>query len=305
MRAATLGEAVVNANLILPLLRLVQGVERDAKDGFQPVHGSDAEAVARADAALVLLTRLHTLAAARLAREGWAPLRSGDSAGSTLYRHTTTGEESESPSLVLASWQGEVLQSLMLIITPAVHRRQTMWAVRVVECSAARHTTNQDQDRYSAARATANQDQDVAARHTTSQDQDVCVIDVCATDSDGTVTTLRDLIVGPWRGFPHRVQARLDPASPMGRSLESWGDTTLCGLAMLATAAKQDAHVLILGFGGGLLPAFLLQHSNTLRITVVEVPLSHHNRYSLTPLSLLSNTISVALQHHNRYSLTP
>jgi len=97
----------------LELLAAVQAIPRDAANDFAPVvGGASPEAVARADAALLLLGDVCAVGVARLEAEGWLPRGPGPVAGSTVYEHAATGALSDEPTLADAGrrgWRGQLV----------------------------------------------------------------------------------------------------------------------------------------------------------------------------------------------------
>jgi hypothetical protein len=114
-------ELLASQDAIVVLLACIQSIQRDAANGLRPSKNQDQDLIDLAEAAAAVLAELCGVGRQRLERAGWFIQRAGDSAGSCVFRHKITGEESCSPQLVSLSWQGELLQDLPIIITPVGH----------------------------------------------------------------------------------------------------------------------------------------------------------------------------------------
>jgi hypothetical protein len=111
------------------MLQLV--LPRDPNTGFYPQDQWKLEA---ADAARMLLSKMLYVAQLRLKKNGWNAVGSGNSAGSHVYEHSSTGEQSEEPLIIGTTWQGNLLQSLGKMMAPGMFSDgRVVWAARVVQ----------------------------------------------------------------------------------------------------------------------------------------------------------------------------
>jgi hypothetical protein len=90
---------------------------------------------------------------------------------------------------------------------------------------------------------------------------------------DGEGALSRHLVMGCWHGVGCAFrESEQDRDYPAGSHLESWYTVTLAGLAVLATRGK--GRVLVVGLGGGSLPAFLARHGARFSTECCSAPLA-------------------------------
>jgi hypothetical protein len=213
--------------------------------------------VAAADAALLVLSELCSVAEARLEAEGWDPTTAvASAAGATVYRHRESRATSETPALsddADRGWRGRLLQQVPILATPCSldNGKTTSWAVQVVRLDVAN-----DGDHGS-----------VAVLDCLMSEEDGCdgPVAAAAAENFATATTpttvvMRGLYRGQWRGFDHPpVDQAPHPRRAASPQLESFAHTTMCGM-IEAWAPRRGARVLLAGVGCGSVARFLCHH---------------------------------------------
>jgi hypothetical protein len=137
--AITIAESSVGNDCIVALLAMVQSVERDINNDFQPVVEEDdrisVALSAMADAALLTLSSLYTVAEAFLMSHGWVPIDlSSNVQGGIVYEHEKNKEISEDPEVDGMSWQIKLMLSIPILIEPGCLNGRLVWAANVVYC---------------------------------------------------------------------------------------------------------------------------------------------------------------------------
>ena len=216
--AGKIAEEIVTDDNILPLLHIVQSVYgKDESEQRQQL-------VERAN---TLLAELHTVAARRLEAAGWLPVGKGGSTGAVLYAHGVTGDKTEQPCIAGTTdrWQSRLLQSLPLLYTPGSLEGKVVWAVEVVH----------HQRSHQALSLSLSLPLDTGESGDHEKQRQSAVLDVLATEDDGTLAVVRQLVYGPWQGLTHNPQAevQVDSSQPLGVTTEAWVPTTLIAMAML------------------------------------------------------------------------
>lgn len=262
---------ICSENLVLPLLCSLQSEE------------DDQEKIDEKESARLYLNFLVSCSHNRLTRSGWNVLRRGGSVGSYIFRHSATGQESESPVLEGQTWQHDLLQNISLLI---VHGESAiggkLWAVRVHEVSQCiRGVFLRLNDLVCSAGSidAANSSLISVTQHTphdrTSQWSIIDVLkfseddDVTATSSEKryhrqrlekeTVRNhqehaledslvMRQVVLGTWRG-PNMIPFSEATASG-GVELETWHETTMAAMAVL-TIKRRDILALYKSESGG------------------------------------------------------
>ena len=243
--------ACVGAGVVVPLLRAVQRVPRDAHT-LAPIEsdGTTEEDVRAGDEALLALSELGGVAAGLLEDEGYQ-VELDDDSGRAIFVDSRSGMGSASAPVLKASesapeedrWRFALLVETLTLVTPLgvdAHTGRFHWSVEVVEYIGA---------------------SDDGAK-------ELSVIDMAVEDGDlGDVT--RALVVGPWQGSDGVVEAEKDPNEILGEALDSWRDATYVTSALM-TGSKTLKRVLVCGCAGGAPAAFIRRYVPGARIDVVE-----------------------------------
>ena len=281
LRAVAKAESIVTGDGIVPLLALVQSVDRDPSNSFRPFpERCTAKVLAAADDALLLLGEMAAIASARLELADWVPIDDGSCTGAIVYRNELTGEESEEPSFEGSSDAFQVLLTLPMLIHPGRHPSDgsVCWAARIIrhdrgDCSC----TNSAEKVLICPRAQAGTCAHVFVIDILEVEADAPECDVVSDgSSDGSsdipcvYTTIRELVVsgGAWRGVHDATQrdSEMNADEDAGTSLETWSDTTIVGATLLelrrqyqsehGTRRRENRPILILGGGSGSFPSF-------------------------------------------------
>ena len=243
--------ACVGAGVVVPLLRAVQRVPRDAHT-LAPIEGDGTteEDVRAGDEALLVLSELGGVAAGLLEDEGYQVELDADS-GRAIFVDSRSGMGSASAPVLRASeaapeedrWRFALLVETLTLVTPLgvdAHTGRFYWSVEVMEY--------------------IGESDDGGA--------ELSVIDMAVEDGDlGDVT--RALVVGPWQGSDGVVEAEKDPNETLGEALDSWRDATYVTSALMtgSTALKR---VLVCGCAGGAPAAFIRRYVPGVRVDVIE-----------------------------------
>ena len=91
--------------------------------------------------------------------------------------------------------------------------------------------------------------------------------------TDHEENTTRQMVIGAWKGISGFRETEVDLSYPLGLHLENWYTCMLAGICLteLNALKKPSPSVLVVGLGGGSLPAFLKMHHPMLSVSVVEV----------------------------------
>eukprot|EP01104_Vermistella_antarctica_P015703 TRINITY_DN5218_c0_g1_i1.p1 TRINITY_DN5218_c0_g1~~TRINITY_DN5218_c0_g1_i1.p1 ORF type:complete len:613 (+),score=86.99 TRINITY_DN5218_c0_g1_i1:1144-2982(+) len=250
------------------LLSVVQKPSRDPERDFAPISGScDAMVMTLADEALMILMRMHELFEEWLAGHCWRPVMSSSD---VVYRHSTTNVRHREPWEAVLNgsvtaeemWPYSLLSQLPLLLRPGLVDGVVRWAARVVWQwpPSGIDTDHGDDDDVGCLTEATDAERQVDR---------VSVIDVLESDSQGNLAVMRQLVVGVWHGVNEFRESETDMCRPLGDSLENWYTVTLAGLTLSCTRGKGN--VLMLGLGGGSIPAFLQRHSPSLSVSAVEL----------------------------------
>lgn len=276
--AVKIAETAVTNDVIVPLLAMMQCVERDAENDFRPIvvrggdDGNSSSAAAAltdmADVALLTLSDLYMVAEAFLKSNGWIPVdnESAPVQGGIVYEHEGSGEQTDEPELDNGTtWQMKLMLAIPVLIYPGCVEGRVVWAADVVYYQRL-HTT---------CSATGIQDYlqqfDLECEPTTGAgvtitNSCVAVVDVLKSDEDGQGSCMRGTYHGCWHGLYAEAVGEMDMSTSIGQVLESWTDTTLVGLSDTTSSAR----VLVIGLASGQLISFLQQHNPNVQLQVVE-----------------------------------
>jgi len=242
--------ALCAAGVVVPLLRSVQLVRRDAST-HAPAEGESEDVVAAGDAALLALSELGGVANGLLENEGYQ-LELDEDTGQALFVDSRSGMASATVPTLRAqedldaedAWAFGLLLETLTLVTPLGVNERTgalAWSVEVVD-----HVCEREEEGRPA----------------------VSVIDMAVEDgSVGDCT--RALVAGAWRGSDGAVEAEKDPQEPLGVALDSWRDATYVATAMMASASPSP-RVLMTSCAAGAVPSFLRTYWPSARVDVVE-----------------------------------
>eukprot|EP01134_Creolimax_fragrantissima_P000910 CFRG0910T1 len=123
--ALAVAEDAIARDVLIPLLSLMQGIERDASQDFIPVIKTDEDQLRAmaADIALVILGEFYDVTTAQADVFGWGPVAVGGDQWSIMYQHTS-GQESNNPEWPGQTWQQRLMLQLPLLMAP--HSRVNM-----------------------------------------------------------------------------------------------------------------------------------------------------------------------------------
>ena len=276
--AGAFAESLVGQDIVVPLLRAVQRVERAAGSVVpRPPPANSQAAIDAADAALQLLLAFCEVAVARLAEAGWVPVdKPASCAGGIVYRHAASGRESEDPALPGATWEARLMQMLPILFTPGELDGDVCWAARVVDWTpadggapfggagggegtgaAAANAAGADAADADAAggdAADGGGDASVSAVSGNVSVFDVLTVEQTAAKRNGgaararrqrgkrdgaSMVLLRQMTIGPWRGVNEFIETEVEPGKPVGESLDAWYTASLLGVALLSLHQQQ------------------------------------------------------------------
>jgi hypothetical protein len=258
--AVKIAETAVGNDVIVPLLAMVQCVDRDAENDFRPIVRGDKcnSSVAltdMADVALLTLNDLYMVAETFLTSNGWFPVDLSTSVkGGIVYEHEGTGEKAEEPEVHGITWQMKLMLSIPVLTAPGCVDGRAVWAAAVVYYQRLQAQEHADLQQF-----------DLEWKPTGGSSC-VAVVDVLKSDEDGDSARMRGTYHGCWLGLYADAVGEMDIATSIGQVLESWTDNTLTGLSI----TKSSARVLVLGLASGQLISFLQKHNPTVQLIVVE-----------------------------------
>jgi len=290
LRSTTSLEQAVNLALsiasshTLSLIKFIQAIPRDPENEFAPLplaprnHDTftisatptpappNEDPIDLSDAALLLLSELASINEALLERDGWENLGPGSACGSSIYRHESTGEVAESPSVPSS---GDILSRIGVLMSPGVLGGAVVWAVKVIHLNESFAVL------------------DVLKFEGEDEDEE--------DDATPTYCLMRGIYKLPWQGLAHvpfdelvlsdgKMKSELAPGNTQSHNshkkttttkkkknksvytsssfstpaLESWTHTTLCGLSLCSS--PPDPRILIFGLGVGSIARFLSFH---------------------------------------------
>ena len=249
-RGAEWALALCAAGVVVPLLRSVQLVRRDASTAA-PAEDESEDVVAAGDAALLALSELGGVANGLLENEGYQ-LELDEESGQALFVDSRSGMASATVPRLRAqedadaedAWAFGALLETLTSVTPLGVNERTgapAWSVEVVD-----HVCEREEEGRPA----------------------VSVLDMAV--EDGSVgERVRALVVGAWRGSDGPVEAEKDPHEPLGVALDSWRDATYVATAMMASSSPSP-RVLMTSCAAGATPSFLRAYWPSARVDVVE-----------------------------------
>ena len=249
-RGAEWALALCAAGVVVPLLRSVQLVRRDASTAA-PAEDESEDVVAAGDAALLALSELGGVANGLLENEGYQ-LELDEESGQALFVDSRSGMASATVPRLRAqedadaedAWAFGALLETLTSVTPLGVNERTgalAWSVEVVD-----HVCEREEEDRPA----------------------VSVLDMAV--EDGSVgERARALVVSAWRGSDGPVEAEKDPHEPLGVALDSWRDATYVATAMMASSSPSP-RVLMTSCAAGATPSFLRAYWPSARVDVVE-----------------------------------
>jgi spermidine synthase len=103
----------------------------------------------------------------------------------------------------------------------------------------------------------------------------VTILDVVEEDGGILFTkysgSIRQMVIGNWKGLSSFRETEVDLSYPLGKHLENWYTCTLAALGLLSSSGKSNADILVVGLGGGSIPAFLKLYAPYLSLECVEI----------------------------------
>jgi len=251
--ALRLCEHIVIHDGLLPLLSLVQCVEREIESDFAPKDTNPLHLLNASDTALMLLVEMYQVSMLHLENAGWISIGAGSVFGSSLFRNQETAETSENPVIQGDSSELTLLQWIAVLVSPTKTEPESeiLWPLCVQfwnrRCNGTLLCDFKVDKVYS-------------------------VIDVMKRDdaASNNADQLREFIIGPWKGFFHDSRAEQVLNSQTGISLESWQLTTMTGLCVPLLTSNPNATVLSIGLNGGILQSFLINKFPNLNLDIVE-----------------------------------
>ena len=275
--AVKIAETAVNNDVIVPLLAMMQCVERDAENDFRPIvrggdegncdpdSNSSSALTDMADVALLTLSDLYMVAEAFLKSNGWIPVdESATVQGGIVYEHEGSGEQTDEPEVDGMTWQMKLMLAIPVLNYPGCVEGRVVWAAAVVYYQRL-HTTGIQEHAHA---DYYMQQFDLECEPTGAGVVNSCVavVDVLKSDEDGHSSRMRGTYHGCWHGLYAEAVGEMDMSTSIGQVLESWTDTTLTGLS----DTKSSARLLVLGLASGQLISFLQQHNPNVQLQVVE-----------------------------------
>lgn len=236
----------IASNWIIPLLLRAQLPIRNQL--FRPLDDTPHDVLKCADFALLLLGEICSVAVLVLQMYGWEVAEDED--GQTLFHCVETDAvQRQVPDVIVGDdddeniWTRRLLLEIPILVAPYLvdgETRKVVWPVTVVSC-----------------------------------ENNVTVIDV--REEDGI---MRQMVLGVWKGLAGFRESEMDKSWPLGSHLENWYTCTLAGIALLSAQQSKkgiegltlaNPQILVVGLGGGSLPAFLQLHAPNMAITCVEI----------------------------------
>lgn len=279
-RRASVAEALVSADVVLPLLLGIQSIPRDPDDGFAPILKSTSkDACDVADACLLLLSEMYECAKDRLRKHGWRVCGAGKERGGYEWEHEN-GERSEDPKIPgmqESNWQASVLLSLPMLFTPGRGTDgKIVWPVTVLQrdcvgcsCGGRLPSIRGDPPR-------CNCSSHISVCDVLEEDLGLACNEE---ENQEGPSVVRKLVTGVWRGVHDdgsQVEA-LATLSP-GTTLETFRDTTALGLVLLGLQSScvrrniEKRRVLLAGGASNIcVAASFLSHRNARLECVVAV----------------------------------
>ncbi|KAJ3319131.1 hypothetical protein HDU76_000634 [Blyttiomyces sp. JEL0837] len=270
---------LILADAIPPLLHAAQTPKRTAEN-LQPDPSTPSDIIDMSDAALLLLGHLCSAGVQTLADAGWHVDDDGTGRGIPIYVHPATGESRDSPPDLLEefknvingpdeSWALDLLFELSTITTPYASPLdgRLIWPARV------RHYEPEITFTSTGASSTTT-----TTTNTTSGQQAITVVDVVQNDDEESeenagvplLASTRHLVLGPWHGISGFRETEVDLDEPPGAHLESWYTVAMTMTGFLSTKKIGRGRILVLGLGGGAIPAFMGRHWPGISVEAVE-----------------------------------
>jgi len=261
--AINIAEKYVGNDCLVPLLAMVQCVERDIKTDFCPIDDQPLALKNMADVALLALTEMYQVGESVLkSYYGWYPIdQSSTVSGGIVYEHRETGEISEEPNHDKLSWQLKLMLSIPILIEPGVQDGKVVWAAEVVYYH--HHTTPNSID--------DKEEHPFDLEHLGQQLDCISVLNVLKSEEDcgKSAVHLQGIYTGCWTGLYAEPYEEMNISYPLGQALESWTSTTLAGLT--SSSSLVDApRVLVFGLGCGQLVSFLQRYITNIELQVIE-----------------------------------
>ncbi|KAI9354602.1 hypothetical protein DFJ73DRAFT_958943 [Zopfochytrium polystomum] len=275
---------VIVADAVPALLHAAQTPKRSTEN-LQPDPSTPVDVVTMSDSSLLVLSHLCSAGVQILADAGWQIDDDGTGRGRPVYIHPGSGQSRDTPpddlSLSLppsissavasnpdAQWALDLLFELSTLTTPYASPLdgRLIWPARVRHHEPANPASGPGSVEGLPARTQALTVVDVV------QDDD----EENAEGEDGTTVPMlastRHLVLGPWHGVTGFRETEVDLDAPPGTHLESWYTCALAATALLAIPAARAGRgrVLMLGLGGGAVPAFINRHWPGVAVEAVE-----------------------------------
>ena len=261
---------LIKGNGIIPLLKMIQSIERDVLTLAPLEQEHTAGELCSADAALLVLAEVANCGQVVLESLGYDVDRDRES-GKCLYVHRESGMQmTEAPELGFdkeREWEFEVLVEAVSLCVPCgigrMNARENVkrvkWPAYVVDF---RFGESDDGSDDIAVVDLALEDED--------EDDD---------DSEGAGAGIaRGLVRGSWRGSNAKVESEVNPDEVLGCALDAWKDALFASVVYFThkSLKKEDEKeevmmtVLIFGLRDGALPTFLAKRFPEVQIIVVE-----------------------------------
>jgi len=240
---------IIKANLVLPLLHLIQTCTG------HPVEES----------ALLLLNKIHQLALFRLEQHGWKARKKTGFSGALEFQNEF--EISDHPSAPGQTWELDVAQELGILIHPGSINDKMTWVITVVY-SNCQFDPVKRLDEISTLQVSSHE---ISYNLDETNNNDHAVLDVVQMDDDENFVFVREYIRGVWFGSNRSVGVVSEMVLPHSRSIESWCELTLVGMALLKLK-QQDASTktLFINSNGGMILSFLRQYYPELQFEVFD-----------------------------------
>ncbi|KAJ3207732.1 hypothetical protein HDU67_007277 [Dinochytrium kinnereticum] len=255
---------VILCDAIPALLHAAQAPKRTAENLQPDPSVTPSDVIDMADAALLLLGHLCTTGVRTLQEAGWHIDDDGTGRGRPVYIHPASGVSQETPPEDPALWVGNelaedqrwalnLLFELSVLTTPYANPLDgtLLWPARIRY-----HDPGTDSKLAITVVDVAQDDDDEEE-----QDGDKGVQHLAST---------RHLVLGPWHGITGFRETEVDLDAPPGFHLESWYTCALSVAGFLSTKVPGRGRVLILGLGGGAMPAFFNLHWPGIAVETVE-----------------------------------
>ncbi|KAJ3107038.1 hypothetical protein HDU97_005007 [Phlyctochytrium planicorne] len=260
---------IILADAVPALLHAAQTPKRTFESLQPDPSVTPIDVIEMSDTALMLLESLCSAGVRTLKEAGWHVEDDGTGRGRPLYVHPASGVSQETPpedpsmmevdgERVLEEnqkWALHLLFELSVLTTPLANPLDgtLMWPARIRY-----HDPGSEEEPRRPALTVV----DVVQDDEEEQEGDEGAVPYLA--------TTRHLVLGPWQGINGFRETEIDLDAPPGFHLESWYTCALCVVGFLATKVPGRGRVLILGLGGGAMPAFFSLHWPGISVEAVD-----------------------------------